>query len=399
MKRTLAGVSLGWLGISMIADGVPALLVPHQVAAAGSDAAELGLVTLVAIGLAAIAQPFAGAWSDRVGRWPAIGLGLLIAIVGLALILSPAALLIGTVLALLGASIVQAGYQVLLPDRVPPALRGRGAGAKGLFDVGGASLAFLLLAGLLAAGEAVLGSVVLAVGLALPIVLALLLLPGRAPRVAATRGDWRQRLQAPAGLTQLIVARFCFLLGIYAVGRFLLLFIAERQGLGADAAAGEAGIVLAVLTLITAAAALPAGWLADRVGRRPLMVAGGLVAAAGIGLLPLAGSTSLILAFGGLMAVGSAAFGAGSWALLADLADGGDAGRLLGIGNLGAAGAAAVAGLFGPLIDTANTVAAGSGYTVAFMVAAAFTALGGLLAWRLATRSTPILRPVIEVPD
>lgn len=398
MNRTLVGASLGWLGISMIADGVPALLVPYQVAASGRDAAELGLVTLLAIGLAAVAQPFAGAWSDRVGRRPAIGLGLLIATSGLALILDPAALLPGTVLALVGASIVQAGYQGVLPDRVPSALRGRGAGAKGFFDVGGAFLAFALLAGLLAADKSVLSAVVLAVGLALPIVLALLLLPGGWQRARSTGDEGWGRLRAHAGLTQLIVARFCFLLGIYAVGRFLLLFIADRQGLAADAAATEAGIVLAVLTLVTAAAALPAGWLADRVGRRPLMVAGALVAAAGIGLLPLGSSAPAILAFGGLMAIGSAAFGAGSWAMLADLSAGADAGRLLGIGNFGTAGAAAAAGLFGPLIDTANAASTGSGYTVAFIVAAAFAGLGALLAWRLAAIPTPA-PPVFEVPN
>lgn len=398
MNRTLVGASLGWLGISMIADGVPALLVPYQVAASGRDAAELGLVTLLAIGLAAVAQPFAGAWSDRVGRRPAIGLGLLIATSGLALILDPAALLPGTVLALVGASIVQAGYQGVLPDRVPSALRGRGAGAKGFFDVGGAFLAFALLAGLLAADKSVLSAVVLAVGLALPIVLALLLLPGGWQRARSTGDEGWGRLRAHAGLTQLIVARFCFLLGIYAVGRFLLLFIADRQGLAADAAATEAGIVLAVLTLVTAAAALPAGWLADRVGRRPLMVAGALVAAAGIGLLPLGASAPAILAFGGLMAIGSAAFGAGSWAMLADLSAGADAGRLLGIGNFGTAGAAAAAGLFGPLIDTANAASTGSGYTVAFIVAAAFAGLGALLAWRLAAIPTPA-PPVFEVPN
>lgn len=399
MNRTLVGVSLGWLGISMIADGVPALLVPYQVAASGRDAAELGLMTLLAIGLAAMVQPSAGAWSDRVGRWPAIGLGLLIATAGLALILDPAALLAGTVLALIGVSVVQAGYQGLLPDRLPSALRGRGAGAKGLFDVGGAFLAFALLGGLLAAGETVLSAVVVAVGLALPIVLARLLMPGGWQRARSRSDEWWRRRRAPAGLTQLIVARFCFLLGIYAVGRFLLLFVADRQGLGADAAAAEAGIVLAVLTLVTAAAALPAGWLADRFGRRPLMVAGGLVAAIGIGLLPLGASAPAILAFGGLMAVGSAAFGAGSWALLADLSAGVDAGRLLGIGNLGAAGAAAAAGLFGPLIDAADAASPGNGYTVAFIVAAAFTAFGALLAWRLATIPTLTPGPVLRGTD
>lgn len=399
MMRTLAGVSIGWFGISMIADGVPALLVPHQIAAAGSDAGALGLMTLTAIGIAAVAQPFAGAWSDRAGRWPVIGVGLVTAFLGLALILAPALLLAGTVLTLVGVSIVQAGYQSVLPDRLPPALRGRGAGAKGFLDVGGAFLAFVLLAGLLAAGEAMLGAVALAVGLALPVVLAMLLLREPAQWRQVSSVDWWQRLQAPAGLAQLIVARFCFLLGIYAVGRFLLLFIAERQGLGADAAAGEAGAVLAVLTLLTAAAALPGGWLADRLGRRPLMAGGALVAAAGIGLLPLAASTPLILAFGALMAIGSAAFGAGSWAMLADLSEGADSGRLLGIANFGTAGAAAAAGLFGPLIDSANAATAGSGYTVAFVVAAACTALGALLTWRLASPPTPDVRPVIEVPD
>ena len=398
MKRTLAGVSVGWLGISMIADGVPALLVPHQLAVSGRDAAELGMVTLVAIGLAAVAQPFAGAWSDRVGRGPTIGIGLFIAIVGLALILTPVALFAGTVCTLVGASIVQAGYQGFLPDRVPPALRGRAAGVKGMFDVGGAFLAFVLVAGLLSAGEVPLVAVVLAVGLGLPVVLALLLLAGQAPQARAARGESGQRVKAPAGLTQLILARFCVLLGIYVVGRFLLLYIAERQGLGADAAAGEAGTVLAALTLVTAAAALPAGWLADRAGRRRLMAAGALVAAAGIGLLPLAASTSHILASGGLMAVGAAAFGAGSWARLADLSAGADAGRLLGIANLGTAGAAAGAGLFGPLIESVNA-ATGVGYTVAFIVAAGLNVLGALLAWRLAPQHAPPLRLVTEVPD
>lgn len=398
MKRTLFGVSVAWVGISMVADGVPALLVPHQIAASGRDASELGMLTLVAIVLAAAIQPFAGAWSDRVGRPAAMGAGLVVAATGLALIVVPSALLAGTVLALVGVSVVQAGYQGLLPDRVPRGLRGRGAGAKGLFDVGGAFLAFAVLAGVLAAGETAVAASVLGAGLLVSIGIAAAVLGGRPRGTPAPRGDWLRRLRAPAGLTQLIVARFCFLLGIYAVGRFLLLFIAERQGITADAAAGEAGAALAFLTLVTAAAALPGGWLADRVGRPPLMLWGAAVAAIGIGSLPLAASTGLLLAFGALMALGSAAFGAGSWAMLADLSEGGDAGRLLGIANFGTAGAAAAAGLFGPVIDIANAMMAGTGYTVAFLLAAGATALGGLLAWRLGAPATPDLHP-LEVPD
>lgn len=398
MIRTLAGVSVGWLGISMVADGVPALLVPHQVEATGGGAGQLGLMTLVAIGLAALVQPLAGAASDRVGRLTVTIGGVLTTVVGLALVLEPRALFAATILSLVGVSIVQAGYQGLLPDRVPVPLRGRGAGAKGFFDVCGAFLAFALLAGILAAGQTPLAVLVLVGGLAVPLGAAIAML-GRPEPGTKAGSDWWQRLRAPAGLTQLIVARFAFLLGIYAVGRFLLLFVAERQELGADAAAGEAGTVLALLALLTAGAAFPAGWLADRIGRRALMLAGGLIAAVGIGLLPLAASTGLLLAFGGLMAIGSAAFGAGSWAMLADLTEGSDAGRLLGIANIGTAGAAAAAGLFGPLIDGVNAAAPGSGYTVAFLIAAASATLGAFLAWRLANRATPSLQPVFEVPD
>jgi MFS family permease len=147
MIRTLAGVSVGWVGISMVADGVPALLVPFQIEAAGRGAGELGLITLVAISLAALIQPVAGSASDRVGRRPVIIGGVVTTAAGLALVLEPRALFAATVVSLVGVSMVQAGYQGLLPDRVPVPMRGRGAGAKGFFDVGGAFFAFALLAG------------------------------------------------------------------------------------------------------------------------------------------------------------------------------------------------------------------------------------------------------------
>jgi len=383
MIRSLAGVSVGWLGISMVADGVPALVVPHRLAASGGDATALGLLTLVAIGLAAVVQPFAGLWSDRIGRTPVIVAGVSLALAGMALLLMPGRLVPGTILALVGVGVAQAAYQPLLADRVASARRGRGAGAKGLFDVGGAFLAFALLGALLADGNVVLGVVVLAVGLVGSLAAALALI-GRSPPGAAgasealpasTEGD-------TDGLARLIVARFLFLLGIYAVGRFLLMFTADRLGADADAAAGDAGAALALLALVTALAALPAGWLTDRVGRGPLMLGGGVVGAAGIAGLVAAGSLPAIVGFGTLMAIGTAAFGAANWAALADAGAGPRSGRLLGIANFGTAGAAAAAGLFGPLIDAADALAPGAGYGVAFAVAAGVAVVGGVVGWR-----------------
>lgn len=376
MLRSALGVSLGWIGISMLSDGVPALLLPHQLLATGrSDATTLGLITMLAIGLAALLQPFAGAWSDRVGRFPVMAAGAFAAVAGLAMLLSPETALAGTVLALCGVGIAQAGYQALLPDRVEAGWRGRGGGLKSAFDVAGAFIGFVVLAALLGAGQLQAAVGALAVVLVGGFILSRLLLRST-PATTAVRPLRGHDLRAHLPLVQLIASRFLFLLGIYVVGRFLLLFAAERLGLGADAAGEEAGTALAILALVTVLASLPSGWLADRFGRRPLMLAGGVLAAAGVAFLPASTSMEAILAFGGLMALGSAAFGSASWAMLADLTATADAGRLLGIAHLGTAGAAAAAGAFGILIDAA-------GYGVAFGLAAACSLAGGLLAWRM----------------
>lgn len=397
--RSLAAVSVGWLGISMVADGLTTLLVPHQVAASGGNAGRLGVLLLVALALAALAQPIAGAMSDRVGRPPVIIAGLAIALSGLAVIVAGGALAAGTILGLVGVAVTQAGYQALLPDRIGVVMRGRAAGAKGVFDVGGAFLGFALLGGLLAVGNVFAAGLVLAAGLAGSILIALAVLP----RARTNSGPARRGLAQPpatsAPLASLIIARFLFLLGIYAVGRFLLLFIGDRLGLSADAAAAHAAGALVLLTLLTAGASLPAGWLTDRLGRQPTMLAGGVVAAVGIAVLPLATSLVAIVVFGSLMAVGTAAFSAANWAALADATAGIRTGRLLGIANFGTAGAAAAAGVFGPVIDAGDALRPGAGYASAFLLAGMVTAAGGVAGWRANDRrSSPALR-TIEVPD
>ena len=385
MRRAVLGASVGWVGISMVADGVPSLLLPYVLARGGGSAAsELGTVTMVAIGLAAVVQPAAGAWSDRVGRLPAMAVGAAITALGLVLVLDPATLAAGAVLALGGVSVAQAGQQALLPDVVPASWRGRAAGLKSAFDVAGALVAFAVLAAMLGGGDAAAASLFLGGGLVGALVVAALLVrpaeqrprAGKQPRSILDA----YRLDIPARpLVTLIVARFLFLLGIYAVGRFLVLFVAERGGVSAEAAAEGAGIALAVLAATTVLASFPAGWAADRVGRRALMAAGGAIAAVGIALLPLATSVEAVIGFGALLAVGSAAFSAGSWAALADETQGADSGRLMGIANVGTAGAAALAGAFGSVID-------GPGFGVAFAIAAAAAAIGGVVGFMHRTR-------------
>ena len=287
---------------------------------------------------------------------------------------------------LAGASVAQAGYQPMLPDRLPPRWRGRAGGLKSAFDVGGAMLAFVLLGALVGAGEPVLAGLALAAVLGIGFALSWLLAGRGSPPVDAVES----RGETGSSLLRVVAARFLFLLGIYAVGRFLLLFVADRFGLTPDAAAAEAGMALASLALVTVAASLPAGWLADRIGRRALMVGGGLVGGAGIALLPAADSMVALIGAGSLMAIGSAAFGSASWALLADLSPAPRAGGALGLANLGTAGAAAAAGGFGAIIDV-------SGFGAAFALAAACSVAGGIVALTLTERTTqPMLAASME---
>jgi MFS family permease len=168
----------------------------------------------------------------------------------------------------------------------------------------------------------------------------------------------------------LVLAQFLFLLGIYAAGRFLLLFVANRLGLPEEQAAEQAGKLLAGLALITVLASPFTGWLADRIGRVPLMIAGAIFSAISALMLIWANSSTHILLFGGLMSIGSAAFAGGSWALLADLVPKDDSARFFGLANFSTAGSSAVAGLFGPVIDGLERIWPGMGYSVLFLGAA-----------------------------
>jgi MFS family permease len=247
-------------------------------------------------------------------------------------------------------------------------------------DLSGALIGFVILGQLLGGGKLTLALAATAAVIMVLFALTILLVP-EPPRSAASSTRNHANPVTLAAIFQLdrrqhhafvwlVVSRFLFLLATYAVGRFLLLFVAGRLDLDPASAAGEAGTMLTILALVTILAAIPSGWLADRFGRMPLMVAGALLSAVGVALLMVAGSQPQIILFGSLMALGSAAFASANWALTADLVPAEQAAHFFGLANFGTAGAAAVAGLFGPLIDWANGQAGGSGYTLLFGVAA-----------------------------
>lgn len=389
--QRLIGISAFWVGLSVLGDAFITLVVAQRVAALAPPAqlaTAIGLVGFVGLLAGMLVQPVAGAISDRLRpTWGRVGQVLAatgLVLLGLVAFKNADSLLAVAatfVLIQVAASIGQAAQQGFIPDLVDRDWRGRAAGLKGFADLGGAFLGFVLLAALLGPdlGPA-LGAVAAVLVLSAVVTVLLVREPRwRAPATAAAQPA-AGRPALPGAFARVIAARFVFLLGTFVVGRFFLLFVADRRGVGIGQASAETAGLLAVLTLITALAAVPSGWLADRFRRGSIMVAGALLGALGAGLLLTADSTASILAFGGLMAVGSAAFASSNWAMATDLARPGEAGRMMGIANVGTAGAAAVAGLFGLFIDVTRPTVPGLGYGGMFVLATALFLLSAAVA-------------------
>jgi MFS family permease len=383
--RLLFGISVFWLALSMLFDGLNTLVLPVYLLGTGTDRFKgtiLGLLTFAGLLLGMLVQPVAGAVSDRTrwrwGRRGMIALGVLLTLAALGVFGAArglAAVFAGYLLVQGAASLAQAAQQGFIPDLIAPEHRGSAAGLKGSMDLGGALLGFVVLGQLLEDQQTSSALLAIAAVLIVTAVLTFALVREQrqpanpAPVRVTLRDAFQLDLRRHRAFAWLVVARFLFLLGTYAVGRFLLYFVADRLRLDVGRAAGAAGELLAALTLLTLVAMPLGGWIADRFGRMPLMVAGALLSAAGVLLLIGATSRFQILIFGSLMAIGSAAFASANWALTADLAPPAEAARFFGLANIGTAGAAAAAGLFGPLVDWGNTQAPEAGYTALFLVA------------------------------
>ncbi|MDQ3870971.1 MAG: MFS transporter [Chloroflexota bacterium] len=435
--RLLVGISVFWLALSLLFDGLTVLVLPATVAGLvpqEEHATVVGAVTFVGLFAAMLVQPLAGAASDalrgRLGRRGFLALAVVGILCGLLLFgagVTLALVALSYVILQVAGSSAQAAQQAFIPDLVDREWRGRAAGVRGAMDVGGAFLGFLVLGSLLEQGGSRPALLVIAAVVSATFVITVLLArerrgfvppptpetqrvvvgelggasaAARHPADATTGRSWRtarrsllalygfDRRRHPA-FAWLVLSRFLFLLGTYAIGRFFLFFVAARLGLDPRAAALEAGALLASLTLATAVAAVPAGWAADRFGRTRLMRAGAAVSALGAASLILPGGAAQILLLGGVLSLGSAAFGSASWAATTDVVPEREAARYMAVANFGTAGAAAAAGLAGPLVDLANAMRPGAGYPLLF-AGAAIAFLASIAATqRLATASGP----------
>lgn len=247
----------------------------------GASATTVGAIEGAAESTAALLKLFSGWLSDRVPRRkPLVLTGY-----GIASLIRP---LIGfaqaasQVLAIrvadrIGKGIRGAPRDALIADSVDPAIRGRAFGFHRAADHAGAVVGPLLAFALLRWGGLELREVFLLTAIPGALAVAMVLFGVReAPREAPARSQDRSReldLRAPLG------RRFWTFLGVLLVftlgnstDAFLLL---RARDLGIDAALIP--ILWAVLHVVKALSSTPAGALSDRIGRKPLLVAGWLL--------------------------------------------------------------------------------------------------------------------------
>lgn len=338
----------------------------------------LGFSTAAGSLLVLLMGPLVGLLSDRTRsplgrRLPYFLVGVPLMIAGLFTVgLAPAVwvFVLGVLLWRFGDNIIFAPWEALYADRVPAQQRGLASGLKSLTEI------LAVLVGRLAAGELLsrqvtLGDTALFAAMAVPVAGLLLALlftwlgmrdepyeqgePVREPLlktyIDSFRFDWRGQ----SAFRWWFANRFLFWIGFVTLSQFLLLFVVDVVGLPEADAQRYLARLSIVLGGAILAVAVPAGRLADRHGRAPVVIAACLMAALGTVMVLFLRDLSWLTLAAGLIGCGAGAYLSANFAQLTDIVPKPEAGRYIGLAGIaGAAGGTVARLLGGLLIDPLN---------------------------------------------
>ena len=162
-----------------------------------------------------------------------------------------------------------------------------------------------------------------------------------------------------------VVTRLMFLAAIGSTRNFTMFFI--KDVLKVPNPATVTTYLTAVIFVFLLITSLLGGYLSDKMGRKKLLAAAGMLAFFGSLLLIFSRTIPMVMVAGAFLGLGTGTFMSANWALGTDLVPAKDAGRYLGISNLAGAGAGIVgSSIGGPLADYFNAIQPGLGYPVIF---------------------------------
>jgi len=296
LPKTVWALGFTSLFMDISSELIHGLLPLFLVVSLGASAAVLGLVEGIAEATAQITRVFSGWLSDRLQRRKALA----VAGYGLAAITKPLFPLAGAIWVVAGARFLDrigkgirgAPRDALIADVTPAHHRGAAFGLRQSLDTVGATVGPLLAIGLMFLFNddirTVLWFAVIPAFISVAILMVFVKEPAPAPA----------EKRAPIKASEIRhLGRFYWFVvaagAVFTLARFSEAFLVIRahdQGLGLALAPA----VIAVMSLVYAGAAYPAGRLQDRFGARPLLLAGlvALIAAdvllaRGQGLLPI----------------------------------------------------------------------------------------------------------------
>ncbi len=169
-----------------------------------------------------------------------------------------------------------------------------------------------------------------------------------------------------------VTSRLAFLVGATNLAGFVLYYLQSRLGFTQESAAEPASRMMVLIGVSVLLTALPAGWLADKFGRKNVVILSGVIAGVGAIVTLFATDITAIYVGGCVIGVATGIFYAASWALGTSLISDAEAGRYLGLSNLAGAGAGAVgAYIGGPVADFFTHYAPetpGLGYMLLFTI-------------------------------
>jgi Na+/melibiose symporter-like transporter len=405
-RRDYIKITIFSLAITALWQSLHSIILPLRLLDIVPEAQKntyLGWLTFCGLILALAVQPVAGAISDRSGfrygrRRPFILVGGIVALLiipGIGLAGSFAAIFAVYCLLQVATNTAQGPYQAFIPDLVPADKHGVASGVKALLEIVG-GVAFVYLTSLFMdryfAGEGsrwlwlvlgILSAVLLVTAVATVIIVreSPVSISNRRASLLAELYRTIREVMASRDIVWFLVSRLLFYMAFTTIQQFALYFLRDVIGVVNPAEATARFTVSAVVGMLVVV--WPAGYLSDRIGRKPITVAAGLLGALGIGIIALSSEYGTILWAAGIIGVAMGAFNSANWALATDLAAKGEEARYLGIANMATAGGAALARVIGPAIDFFNGRSAGLGYQFMLLVCVVYFVVGAALVFKI----------------
>lgn len=407
-RSTLVRISLFWLGLTSIDAVVNAAiqtrLGTEDLVDKAAEGRALAVIAIASFAFAIAVQPTAGAISDYVvSRWgrrkPFIVFGAtldLVFLIGIASANTFILIVAFVVLLQLSTNVARGSFQGYVPDLVPDRQVGLASSMVGLMQVIGNVLGFGLAA--IAGAKGSVGLAVLAIAVIefvtmLGVVLAVPNGPPAKPRSGRSwwsiaRETWATDILRERSYLWLLASRLFILMGGASILNFILIaYLPNALRLSKDDAALAFTAMLALASVISMLAIVPAARLSDRIGRKPVIYGCTAIGATGLFLIAIAPGVPLAVLGACLFGASQGTFLAVDWALMTDIIPRASAGRYMGLSNVVTASSTTITvAIGGFLLDFGDlSYGIGTGVRLVYLLGVVYFVIGAIA-----------LRPVVE---